>query len=410
MTKIDRYIFVLFARTTLICFCSLAGVFVVFHAFNNLDELAKQTDDGTSMATVLAAYYGPYMLLLFDWTASIITLTAMLFTIGWLRRSGELTALLAAGVNHGRILRPMLVLSFLVCALQVVNREVLIPPYRDLLTTKPGELASESAQKMLPSYDKSSGILVEGNGLYSAEGIIKDPGFRLYASYANFGDTVTGNTAQWQESTGDRPSGYLVTGVSRPANIDKLPSGLLMLASARQGLNGQALDGQELDGQDLNSQEAKKYGRPVLITPRDAPWLKPNECFVSTTLNPEVLRDNPRSTRLTAMPELIRRVRNSSVHSSDALRVMLHERFLRAPLDFCLVLLGLPLVVNRGDKRLFSVVGQAMGIVLLFFGLKTVAGGMGGGGYLFSPSMAAWVPLLVLGPFAFVRYRDVQIQ
>ena len=403
MTKIDRYIFVLFARTTLICFCSLAGVFVVFHAFNNLDELAKQTDDRTSMAAVLAEYYGPYMLLLFDWTASIITLTAMLFTIGWLRRSGELTALLAAGVHHGRVLRPMLLLSFLVCVLQVVNREILIPPYRDLLTTKPGELASENAQKMLPSYDKSSGILVEGNGLFSAEGIIKEPSFRLYASYPNFGDTVSGDSAQWQESAGDRPSGYLVKSVKRPANIDKLSTGYLLLASDDQGLDNQV-------AATTNASPAGKYGRPVLITPLDAPWLKPHECFVSTTLNPEVLRDNPRSTRLTAMPELIRRVRNSSVHSSDALRVMLHERLLRAPLDFCLVLLGLPLVVNRGDKRLFSVVGQAMGIVLLFFGLKTVAGGMGGGGYLLSPSMAAWAPLLLLGPLAFVRYRDVQIQ
>ena len=403
MTKIDRYIFVLFARTTSICFCSLAGVFVVFHAFNNLDELAKQTDAGASMANVLVSYYGPYLLLLFDWTASIITLTAMLFTIGWLRRSGELTALLAAGIHHGRVLRPMLVLSLIVCALQVANRELLVPQYRDLLTTKPGELAAENAQAMLPSYDKSSGILVEGTGIYSAEGVIKEPSFRLYASYPNFGDQISGNSARWQESDGDRPSGYLVTGVNRPVNIDKVPTGFLMLAGHRRAVHpDEAIPMEEI--------VSETPGRAVLMTARDVPWLKPGECFVSTTLNPEVLRDNPRSTRLTAMPELIRRVRNASVHSSDALRVMLHERILRAPLDFCLVLLGLPLVVNRGDKRLFAVVGQAMGILLMFFGLKTIASQMGGGGYFLSPSMAAWLPLLVLGPFAFVRYRDVQIQ
>ncbi len=34
MTQIDRYIFVLFARTIIICFFCLGGVFVVFHAFN----------------------------------------------------------------------------------------------------------------------------------------------------------------------------------------------------------------------------------------------------------------------------------------------------------------------------------------------------------------------------------------
>ena len=53
-------------------------------------------------------YYGPYMLLLFDWTGAIIALIAFLFTIGWLRRTGELTAILSAGISHGRILRPMI--------------------------------------------------------------------------------------------------------------------------------------------------------------------------------------------------------------------------------------------------------------------------------------------------------------
>ena len=45
------------------------------------------------------------------------------------------------------------------------------------------------------------------------------------------------------------------------------------------------------------------------------------------------------------------------------------------------LLLGLPLVVNRGDKRLFSVIAQALGVVLLFFGLKTLAAAMAGGFY-----------------------------
>jgi lipopolysaccharide export system permease protein len=75
-----------------------------------------------------------------------------------------------------------------------------------------------------------------------------------------------------------------------------------------------------------------------------------------------------------------------------------------------LVLLGLPLVVNRGDKHLFSVIGQAIGIVLLFFAIKTAAAAMAASGVWLSPAMAAWTPLLVLGPIAFVRYRDAQEQ
>ncbi len=383
MTTIDRYITSLFARTILICFFSLGSVFVVFHAFNHLDDIAKQGKLDGSIAVTLANYYGPYLLMLFDWTGAIITLMALLFTIGWLRRSGELTALVAAGVSHGRILRPMIVLSLFIIMLQVANRELLIPVYRDILTTNPGELATESAQAMLPSYDKATGILIEGNGILAANQSIQAPSLRLYAAYPAYGDVVIAKQAVWRAADDAVPSGYLLSGVTSPEHIDDLPPGIPVLVDGGQG-------------------------SPALVTRRDAPWLAAGECFLATTLNLEVLRDNPRSTRLTGMPELMRRVRNASIHSSDSLRVMMHERLIRPLLDICLVLLGLPLAVNRGDKRLFSVIAQAMGMVLLFFGLKTVAGGMGGSGYLISPSMAAWIPLLVLGPIAFARYRNVQ--
>lgn len=100
---------------------------------------------------------------------------------------------------------------------------------------------------------------------------------------------------------------------------------------------------------------------------------------------------------------------NPSVHSSLSLRVLLHERIVRPPLDFALIMLGLPLVVNRRGRNLFVMVGAAMLTVLAFFMIKTLAGTMGGSGYLLSPTMAAWVPLMVIGPLAYVRLRDVQV-
>ncbi|TVP97897.1 MAG: YjgP/YjgQ family permease [Planctomycetaceae bacterium] len=379
MTQIDRYILFLFARTILICFSSIGGVFVVFHAFNNLDELYRLAADSESMPLALISYYGPYMLMLFDWTAAIIALMAMLFTVGWLRRTGELTSLLAAGIRHGRILRPMLALVAAVILLQAYCRERLIPGHREILTNKPGDYRSEKVQSMLPAFDKSNGILIEGEGLRSAESSIDQPSFRLYAEFGAFGDVIDGESATWMPADGQRPAGYLVTAVLRPANIDRLASGRL-------------------------------GGKPVLLTAHDTDWLEPGQCFVVTTLDIEVLRDNPRSTRMAGIPELVRRIRNNSVHSSKDLHTLVHDRLLRPPLDFCLVLLGLPLVINRGDRRLFSVIGQTIGIVLVFFALKTTSAAMAGNGYLLSPAMAAWTPLLLLGPWAFVRWREAETQ
>ena len=98
MTQIDRYILVFFLRTSLICFCSIAGIFIVFHAFTSLDDLVRQGQVEDGLVRVMMRYYGPYLLLLFDWTGAIIVLMALLFTVGWIRRAGELTAILSAGI------------------------------------------------------------------------------------------------------------------------------------------------------------------------------------------------------------------------------------------------------------------------------------------------------------------------
>jgi lipopolysaccharide export system permease protein len=112
---------------------------------------------------------------------------------------------------------------------------------------------------------------------------------------------------------------------------------------------------------------------------------------------------------MASVAELIGRVRNPSVYSSMSLQVLMHERIIRPPLDFALILLGLPLVVNRNGRNLFVMIGAAMMTVLAFFAIKTLAGAMGGSGYLLSPAMAAWLPLLVIGPLAYVRLREVQL-
>ncbi len=361
----------------MVCFCSLAGIFVVFHAFNSMDELVAQADRDGGLARVMMRYYAPYMLLLFDWTGAIITLMALLFTVGWLRRTGELTATLSIGVSHGRILRPMILASLGIVVVQCVNREWALPRFRDSLTMKAKDISGETEQAVLPCYDRTSGILLEGASLRAKSREIKQPNFRLYGDYPGFGDLMLADSAVWLDADENHASGYLLRNVRRPENIDSLRS--------------------------LGTDE-----RLILLTSADQPWLAQHECFVATTVHSDMLQTNQSATRIASIGELISRVKNPAVHSAASLHVLLHERILRPPLDLVLVLLGLPLVINRAGKNLFVLIGAAIGTVLFFFLLKVVAGAMGGSGYLLSPSMAAWVPLLVLGPIAYVRLRDIE--
>ncbi len=378
MTRIDRYILVLFLRTALICFCSIAGVVIVFHAFTSLDDLVKQGQAEDGLIPVMMRYYGPYLLLMFDWTGAIIALMAFLFTVGWIRRSGELTATLSAGISHGRIFRPVLIASLVIVLVQLANREFILPAYRDALTLKAKDISGETEQPILAQYDKTNRVLVDGSALITQSQVIREPSFRLDGDYPGFGDTLLARSARWVEATKDHPSGYLLEGVERPSQIDRLAS-------------------------------VGVEDRPIMMTSRDQLWLGSRQCFFATSVHTDLLQTNQTATRTASVAELVRRVRNPAVHSSTSLHVMLHERIIRPPLDFALILLGLPLVVNRRGRNLFVMVGAAMLTVLAFFMIKTLAGAMGGSGYLLSPAMAAWIPLIVLGPIAYVRLRDVQL-
>jgi lipopolysaccharide export system permease protein len=243
---------------------------------------------------------------------------------------------------------------------------------------KSKDIAGDGAQPILAQYDKSNRVLVDGSSLIVRRDSIREPSFRLDGDYPGFGDLLLAESARWIEANDEHPAGYLMDGVQRPLQIDRLPS--------------------------VGVQD-----RPILMTSRDQLWLGSRQCFFATSVHPDLLQTNQSATRMASVAELARRIRNPAVHSSMSLQVLMHERIIRPPLDFALILLGLPMVVNRRGRNLFVMIGAAMLTVLAFFVIKTLAGAMGGSGYLLSPSMAAWVPLLLLGPVAYVRLRDVQL-
>lgn len=377
VTRIDRYLLTLFLRTVLICFCSIAGIFVVFHAFTSMDELVKQGQAEDGLIAVMMRFYGPYMLLLFDWTGAIIALMAFLFTIGWIRRTGELTSTLAAGISHGRLLRPMIFASLAIVAVQMCNREFVLPRYRDALSMKAKSIQGDSEQSIKAKYDKINRVLIDGTSLLASAKRIREPSLRLDGDFGGYGDLMLASKAVWQAESGNSPAGYLLDQVSRPDGIDTLPSVFF-------------------------------NQRPVLLTHRDQAWLAPGQCFFVTSVHPDLLQTSESATRRASIIELVSRVKNPAIHSSAKLQVLLHERVVRLPLDFALILLVLPMVVNRKGRNLFVMIAGAMVTVLAFFIVKTLASAMGGSGYLASPAMAAWIPLLVIGPLAYVRFRDVQ--
>ena len=223
--------------------------------------------------------------------------------------------------------------------------------------------------------------MIEGSQLQTKARKIVKPNFRIDSEYEGFGDILIAQEAQWMDAHpddgGSPVSGYLLRGVKRPEAIGTIAS-------------------------------ASRNGQPILLTSADQKWLAADECFVATTVHPNMLQTQDTATRLASVWELSGRIRNPAVHSSLALQTQVHERIVRAPLDFALVMLVLPLVVNTRGRKIFVLIGSAVGLVLGFFALKTLAGALGGSGTMLSPGLAAWLPLLVVAPLAYVRLRAVQ--
>jgi lipopolysaccharide export system permease protein len=69
-------------------------------------------------------------------------------------------------------------------------------------------------------------------------------------------------------------------------------------------------------------------------------------------------------------------------------------------LDVTLFFLGLPLVLARGNRNVFVAAGWCLLIVLLFLLVVMACQGLGNRGYLLSPALACWLPLMIFIPTA----------
>ncbi len=97
MNIIDRYLLRQFLQNFVICFVSLMGVYVIFDVFTNLEAfmgIAK----GVALMKVLAAFYGIRSLAFFDRFSALLVLMSAMFTMAWIQRHHEMTALMAAGI------------------------------------------------------------------------------------------------------------------------------------------------------------------------------------------------------------------------------------------------------------------------------------------------------------------------
>jgi len=375
MRTIDRYVLSLFVKVTIICFLSLAGLYVVIDAFANLDEFLTYGKQQGNTLLVLADYYLPRTVWFFDRTAGLLAMIASIFAVTMLQRTNELTALMAAGVSTSRVIAPIVVATVFISGLAAANREFYLPQVRDKLTRNAQDWTGTAARKVTPRYDLRTDILLAGKASYAADKRIEEPNFLLPPELASWGRQISAANAYYKPAEGDRPAGYLLTDVKLPVNLPALSS-------------------------------LKVEDKDWVFSPKDYSWLQPNECFVASVVTFEQLSIGGNWRQYLSTHELVTGIRGRIIEAGADVRVTLHARMVQPLLDITLVFLGLPLVLTRGNRNIFVAAGIALGLVAGFYLVVLACHGLGSN-YLLSPTLAAWLPLLIFGPVAYTLARPI---
>ncbi|MEN6406027.1 MAG: LptF/LptG family permease [Thermoguttaceae bacterium] len=371
MHIIDRYLLRQFVQTFLICLLSLTGLWIVFDVFTNLNDFIRSGRQTGGVLSFIISYYSHYWLLVFDLAGGTLAMVSAMFTISWIQRNNEMTALMAAGVSHLRVLKPIILAVAVTSLMMAVNRELLLPRYRADLSRRPQDPLGDKPQSFkTPRRDNFSDVEMSGKCTYAGQQRIGEPSFLLRSSaLGEYGNQLTADNAYYQPPTGDRPGGYLFVNVREPKNLDSRAS-------------------------------LPREKSPILITPRDAPgWLKPNQCFLVSGITFSHLVGNLTYKQLSSTLQLIADLHNPSLGFGADVRVAIHARIVQPLLDITLLFLSLPMVVMRESRKVFWAIGLCMLVTVLFTVVVMTFRHLGEI-VLINPALAAWIPLMIFVPLA----------
>ncbi len=368
MKILDRYLLRQFVQIFAICFLSLMGLYVVIDAFGHLDSFSNYAKENGSLLGVIAEYYGYQSISFFDRTSGMLAMIAAMFTVTWLQRNQELTAMLAAGISKFRIVRPLLLAAVVVSLVAMAGRELLIPRIRDQLSRNVKDLGGTESGELVARFDGQTDILIGGEKTLAELRRIVNPTFVLPPTLARYGKQLIAADAFYLDPSDDHPAGYLLRDVSAPAKIDR-----------RKSLT--------LDD------------RPVILTPRDARWLAPGEVFVVSQVSFPLLAGGSKWRAHASTREIITELNRPGSDLGADVQVAVHTRVVQPVMDVTLLMLGLPLMFSRRTRNVFLSIGICL-LVALAFSLVALACQSLGGLSLMRPTLAAWLPIMIFLPMA----------
>ena len=373
MNIIDRYTTRLFVKIYLIAMICMMGLWLVVDLVKNFDKLTPPDSQSIGMIDVLGQYYGARLLVLFNNLSPVIVLIAVISTISLMQSRNEIVALQSTGISPLRTTKPLIIASIIIALIAAGNREFGIPHFQSNLSRSAQNWRGTEKESIGATFDHKTDILIGGQYAVLENKTIIKPRFHLHRRLGAFPRVIESESALYLEATNDHPEGYLLKDVIKPVDISTMPTVALA-------------------------------GVDVIITPSDEKqqnWLAKTDLFVVSSLPFELLVMENTQFQYSSMNQLRNLLKNESLDYGANLRVQLHARLVEPILDVTLLLLGLPLILSRKPKKLVMSVALGALIVALFFGVIVTCHALGSNSSVISPSLAAWLPLIILSPVAY---------
>ncbi|MGL6226160.1 MAG: LptF/LptG family permease [Thermoguttaceae bacterium] len=376
MTIFDRYVLRSFLKTLILWFFCFIGIYIVFDLFSNLDSFLKTEGGMIGSISLIARYYTIQSLPFFDKTAPLLCLTSATITLAMMMRHNELVAILAAGISQVRVVKPIIYAVLIISISLVCVRELVLPRFLDDLQKVPSQYTEHTGSDISSATDTNSFLSLQGEKAFLSENRIVAPHFAfLSKQLTEHGKYLQAQEAVYQPADVNHPNGYLMVNVQKPKEI-------------------------------LNEPSLCVDDKTVIITPKDANWLAPTDCFVVSNVPLAYIAANRSWRDYASTWEYIRALRDRSLDLGDDVEMKIHARIVQPFLDMVLLLLGIPIILSKGDRNVF----KAMGLValLVFTFLVVQYGALFVGKSMEAPILGVWFPLLLFVPLVVNLYRTMQ--
>ena len=369
---VDRYVVRSYLFSIAVCFGALVGLYLVVEISGRVTTLYRHSGPW-GLGPLVMSIYLPRIPHIVDGLTSFVVLLAAMFTVSKMHRDNELLCLVASWVSIYRVLRPIFVVAVAASLLYVANRELVIPLLLDDLVEGDTILDARNPDLVYNFEHRDA----QGN----------DFAIRQYRVFAQRMTGVAITVYYPPEQTGGR---YV-----RSRNV-----------VAREGHWRREADGQQ---RWLLSHGTVRFfrsdhspaPRPVLSFGEDGfrirrPGEKPEkETELVSGLEPRQIRSHSEEMEYYSTAQLAK-----LIEKYPELATSYHRRLASPVAIIVLLMLGLPFALHGYASNVFRSMGVGVFLCFAYYVADALCLSLGRGQAL-PAAAAAWLPVLVFGPFGF---------